>query len=77
MILGGGRETKDSKIDLSVGLILHKKVGDAVKTGEPLAVIYANEYGKLEAAKARFLKAYTINSAAVAKKPLIKGIVNA
>lgn len=77
LILGGGRETKDSKIDLSVGLILHKKVGDAVKTGEPLAVIYANEYGKLEAAKARFLKAYTINSAAVAKKPLIKGIVNA
>lgn len=48
-----------------------------MKTGEPLAVIYANEYDKLEAAKARFLKAYTINSAAVAKKPLIKGIVNA
>ena len=33
LILGGGRETKESAIDLSVGLVLHKKVGDAVKKG--------------------------------------------
>ena len=30
LILGGGRETKESEIDLSVGLVLHKKVGDQV-----------------------------------------------
>ena len=39
LILGGGRETKQSEIDLSVGIVLQKKVGDAVKEGDTLAVI--------------------------------------
>ncbi len=77
LILGGGRETKESVIDLSVGLVLHKKVGDFVKKGESLATIHANSYEKLELAKTRFLKAYTINAEDVLKKPLIKGIVKA
>ena len=42
MVLGAGRATKDSVIDLSVGLVLHKKVGDFVKKGEALATIYSN-----------------------------------
>lgn len=75
LILGGGRETKESGIDLSVGLVLHKKVGDYVKQGESLATIHANDREKLNAAKERFLNAYTINDAPVAKKLLIKGIV--
>lgn len=75
LILGGGRETKDSEIDLSVGLVLHKKVGDLVKKGESLATIHANDKGKLEAAKARFLQAYQISDTLVEKKKLIKGIV--
>ena len=77
LILGGGRETKESVIDLSVGLVLHKKVGDFVKKGESLATIHANSHEKLELAKTRFLKAYTINAEDVLKKPLIKGIVKA
>ena len=36
MLLGAGRETVDSGIDPAVGLVLHKKVGDLVKEGEPL-----------------------------------------
>ncbi|MCI8968507.1 MAG: pyrimidine-nucleoside phosphorylase [Lachnospiraceae bacterium] len=75
LILGGGRETKESAIDLSVGLVLHKKVGDAVKKGESLATIHANDQAKLDMAKERFLQAYTIASDPVEKKPLIKGIV--
>ena len=75
LILGGGRETKESDIDLSVGLVLRKKVGDAVKAGESLATIHANDRDKLDAAKERFLKAYTIDVAPVIPKPLIKGIV--
>ena len=75
LILGGGRETKESAIDLSVGLVLHKKVGDSVEKGETLATIYANDREKLAAARERFLKAYTIADTPVAKKPLIKGIV--
>ena len=42
MLLGAGRATKDSVIDLAVGLILNKKVGDPVKTGESLVTIHAN-----------------------------------
>lgn len=75
LILGGGRETKESEIDLSVGLVLHKKVGDAVRKGESLATIYANDQAKLDAAADRFLQAYTIDGSLVQKKPLIKGIV--
>ena len=75
LILGGGRETKESEIDLSVGLVLKKKVGDFVEQGEPLAVIHANDSEKLRQAKERFLKAYRFSDAPVAKKKLIKGIV--
>ncbi|GER66081.1 pyrimidine-nucleoside phosphorylase [Weizmannia acidilactici] len=43
MMLGAGRATKESKIDLSVGIVLHKKVGDPVKKGESLLTIHANQ----------------------------------
>lgn len=76
LILGGGRETKESQIDLSVGLILHKKVGDHVKVGETLATIHANDRDKLTAAKERFLKAYTFCKQPVMPGKLIKGIIN-
>jgi pyrimidine-nucleoside phosphorylase len=75
LILGGGRETKESSIDLSVGLVLHKKVGDFVKKGESLATLHANSEKKADDAEARFIKAYTIGSTPTEKKPIIKGIV--
>ncbi|MBI5975953.1 pyrimidine-nucleoside phosphorylase [Staphylococcus canis] len=43
MMLGAGRQTKEDKIDLAVGLVLHKKVGDTVEKGESLLTIYANQ----------------------------------
>jgi pyrimidine-nucleoside phosphorylase len=42
MLLGAGRVTKESGIDLAVGVVLRKKVGDAVREGEALAIIHAN-----------------------------------
>ncbi|EME73788.1 pyrimidine-nucleoside phosphorylase [Bacillus sonorensis] len=42
MLLGAGRATKEDKIDLAVGIMLRKKVGDAVEKGEPLVTLYAN-----------------------------------
>ncbi|MCT2345261.1 pyrimidine-nucleoside phosphorylase [Niallia taxi] len=42
MILGAGRATKESEIDLSVGLVLNKKIGDKVEAGESLVTIYSN-----------------------------------
>lgn len=75
LLLGGGRETKESVIDLSVGLVLHKKVGDFVKEGEALATIYANDRDRLEAARDRFLKAYHLDDKQPVKLPFLKGVV--
>ena len=60
LLLGGGRETKDSEIDLSVGLVLTAKVGDYVRPGEPLAYMHYNDQKKAMAARERFYQAYTI-----------------
>lgn len=75
LILGGGRETKDSIIDLSVGLVLEKKIGDFVKKGETLAIIHGNDSAKIESAKERFLRAYSISNQKVLKEKIIQGII--
>lgn len=75
MILGGGRETKDSKIDLSVGLKILKKFGDQVNKGDILAYIHANDQSKINIAKKRFLDAYHITKNKPNSIKLIKGIV--
>ncbi len=76
LMLGGGRETKESTIDLSVGIELQKKVGDAVNKGDVLAVLHANDAKKLKAAKERLGKVFTFSIHPVEKKPLIRGIIN-
>lgn len=75
LILGGGRETKESEIDLRVGLVLHKKVGDYVKAGESLATIYAADEDKKQSAVDRFLKAYSFSDREVEKAKIIKDIL--
>lgn len=42
MLLGGGRQKADDQLDYAVGIMLHKKIGDQVKTGESLLTIYSN-----------------------------------
>ncbi len=75
LILGGGRENKTSQIDLSVGLILHKKVGDFVEENTPIATIYGNSKEKMEEAKNRLYKAFSFSEEKICKKELIKGII--
>ena len=77
LILGGGRETKDSEIDLSVGLVLHKKVGDCVQKGESLAAIHANDPEKLRQAKERFCSTYHFSEEPVERPAFIKAIIQA
>ena len=72
LILGGGRETKDSVIDLSVGIILNKKVGAHVNAGEELAVLYANDKEKLKTAKERLMNAYRIGKEKIEKNKVRK-----
>lgn len=75
LVLGGGRVTKDSKIDLSVGIIIHKKLGDKVTKNEPLATLYANDDDKRKEAKKRIIGAYVISKEEVERPPYIYSIV--
>ncbi|MCR4589101.1 MAG: pyrimidine-nucleoside phosphorylase [Lachnospiraceae bacterium] len=77
LVLGGGRATKESTIDLRVGLILHKKRGDMVHKGDALATVYAADEATFEQAKERFLKAYTFGKQQPEAVPFIKQIIEA
>ena len=74
MNLGAGRETKDDKIDLGVGLRIIKKPGDYVSKGETLAFLYVNEKGKKEAYQ-KVMDAYTITKSKPKIKPMVYEIV--
>ena len=75
MTLGGGRETKESNIDLSVGIVLKKKNGDTVIEGDTLAVILGNDAAKIENAKKKILNAYEISSEEKNAEPVVKKII--
>ena len=75
MVLGGGRETKESVIDLSVGIVLNKKTGDYAAKGDTLATFYANDTARLEDALSRFEGAYCIGENPVRKQKLIRHII--
>ena len=60
VILGAGRETKESEIDFGAGIVLNKKVGDFVKCGEVIAVLYSESIEKCEEAENSLLKAIII-----------------
>ena len=74
MLLGAGRATKDSEIDLSVGIVLNKKVGDYVEKGEPLATIHSNREN-INEIKERIYSNIFISNQKVEAPSLIKGIV--
>jgi len=75
MVLGGGRITKESKIDLSVGIIIHKKLGDKVSKNEPIATLYANDDEKRKEAKKRILNAYVIGEEKPDVPPYIYSVI--
>ena len=71
VLLGAGRETKDSPVDLSAGILLHKKTGDTVKKGELLATMYASKQDLFVAAEEKYDSAITIGSENVKRNPLV------
>ncbi|WP_379128932.1 pyrimidine-nucleoside phosphorylase [Paenibacillus sp. sgz500958] len=77
MLLGAGRETKESVIDLAVGIHLSKKVGDAVEDGETIAVLHVNNASesKIKEAQSKVLEAYRISAVPVDEQPLVYAIV--
>ncbi|SHF28918.1 thymidine phosphorylase [Desulforamulus putei DSM 12395] len=75
MTLGAGRATKDSAIDLSVGVVLHKKVGDKVNAGDPMFEIYATNRENAVLAEKIIRQAYSIGKEPPVRRNLILGKV--
>ena len=75
MLLGAGRKTKDSTIDLSVGIVLKKKIGDYVEEGESLLTIYSNNEN-VDEVKNKLYECIKISSEEVAKLPLIYEVIS-
>ena len=72
---GAGRATKEDSIDLSAGIYVHKKVGDAVKKGDILATFYGSDMGRLGNAIEEARKAFEISREKVERPKLIKEII--
>ncbi len=71
VVLGAGRETKESDIDFSAGLVLHKKFGDAVKKGDSLVTLYTSKEESLKNAERMYREAITIGDKQPEKEPLV------
>jgi pyrimidine-nucleoside phosphorylase len=68
--LGAGRATKADEIDHAVGFVIHCKVGDRIKKGDPLFTVHANDAARLAAAKERVLAAHAFSTKPVKPLPL-------
>jgi pyrimidine-nucleoside phosphorylase len=68
--LGAGRDRKDAAIDLAVGIVLHKKVGDAVRRGEPVATVHARTDQAAAQVAPRIASAFRLESSA-RPRPLV------
>lgn len=76
MLLGAGREKKESEIDLSVGIILKKKVGSKVNINEDLAEVYYNDSEKIKVAKNKLFSSFMIGDKKPKKLPLILATIS-
>lgn len=74
MKLGAGRATKESDIDLAVGLVLNKKIGDKVAKGESIVTIHANT-SQINEVERLILESFTISAEKVDSPPLIYDVI--
>ncbi len=75
VVLGAGRVTKELPIDLAVGIVLHKKVGDSVNEGETLATIHANDERLLQQALQELQEAFSYSENTPVRQQLIYNII--
>ncbi len=74
MLLGAGRATKESVIDLTAGIYLHKKIGEHAEKGEALATLYASDELLFDKAMGRLKAAYGFSEKPVKPEVLIYGV---
>jgi len=76
LVLGGGREKKEDSIDPAVGIVLHKKVGDAIAKNEPICTLHYNADARLGEAESLVRSSYAISaSRAAAPAKLIRQVI--
>jgi pyrimidine-nucleoside phosphorylase len=76
IMVGAGRMKVDDVIDMKSGVLFHKKVGDKVTANETLAVIYAEEKPKLDAAAKRLQDSFRIGKNIPTLPPLIHALID-
>lgn len=75
MELGAGRATKEDNVDLAVGIVLNKKRGNKIASGETLAYIHTNDESKIEKATKDIIESYHITKESPKDIPLIYGVI--
>ena len=75
VLLGAGRRTLEDVIDPAVGVIVRKKLGNPVTTGDPLLEIHYNDANKLKEALPLFQSAIKIDPDPVEPPSLIKKVM--
>lgn len=75
MQLGAGRQKKEDPIDMLAGIRLCRKVGEAVRRGDPVAVLYTSDEARLENAEARILSAIRYDENPPVLRPHILGVI--
>ena len=76
IMLGGGRTALQDAIDPKAGIVLRKKVGDAVREGDTLAVVYTNKKDVLDDASRRLERAFAVGNKPSTAPPLIKKMID-
>jgi thymidine phosphorylase len=74
--LGAGRDKKGDAVDLSAGILLHKKPGDPVSAGEPIIEVRYNDAARLDAATHLLTQAVVIGDQPPPPAPLVMGWVH-
>jgi pyrimidine-nucleoside phosphorylase len=69
--LGAGRGRVTDVIDPAVGFVLDRKVGEAVRAGEPLCTIHLDDEARLPETLERLLAAYQVGPEAPPVRPLV------
>ncbi len=75
--IGGGRTRIDDVIDPGVGYAAETRIGDEVKAGEALGLLYCREPEQAQATSDRIRAAYTIGDNSVSAPTLIKEVITA
>ena len=75
MHLGGGRAAKEDSVDLAVGVVLNKKVGDRVEAGESLGTVHAQTEESLTETETQLRACFRLSPEKTERAPFIKGVV--